>query len=262
LKISFHKYSATGNDFILIDNRNNILDAVNVDLFKKMAKRRLGIGADGVLLVEKSLQHDFRMRYINADGGEVEMCANGARAISFYAHHILKINKENLYQFETMNGLYISNVFESYVKLKMTELYDINKLNISGLFDSDSNLYLNTGVPHCVFETKNLDNLDIVKIARPIRNNILFQNGTNVNFYKYLSGNQIQVRTYERGVEDETLSCGTGVVAAAFHANKTHLLNDKVSVLTKGGNLTVEFMNQEIFLEGAVDEIYSGNFNT
>ena len=262
MKISFHKYSATGNDFVLIDNRKEKLDLSEKKLFLKIATRRTGIGCDGLLLVENSKEHDFKMRYLNADGGEVEMCANGARAISFFVHHILKIKKENYYQFETMNGLYSAEVFENDVRLKMTELYDLDKINISNLYPSESNLYINTGVPHCVFETNKIDSLDIVKVARPIREKKIFKDGTNVNFYSFLKENTINVRTYERGVEDETLSCGTGVVASAYLANKAYKLGNNVNVVTKGGELNVKFENNEIFLRGAVNEVYTGHFDT
>ncbi|MCB0280508.1 MAG: diaminopimelate epimerase [Calditrichaeota bacterium] len=261
--INFIKFSATGNDFIAIDNQSKQIEKKNPAFFERICKRRTGIGADGVLMVEPSDRADFRMVYINADGHEAEMCANGARAISYFAFHQLKLSKSNQLQFETMNSLYRSTVFADDVELQMTELSEMDSINIADLLDSKFSMYLNTGVPHCVYQLDEIDELDVEKIGRNIRYEKRFKNGTNVNFVKLLADKRIRVRTYERGVEAETLSCGTGVTASALAISTAHNFQDELEIETRGGKLTVRFDEnfKTVYLRGAVHEIYHGSFN-
>jgi diaminopimelate epimerase len=202
------------------------------------------------------------MRYINADGTEVEMCGNGGRAISYYFYHYISDRSKKL-QFETMNGVYFSEILENDVRLEMSELKELGKKKIDHIFKSKNSLYLNTGVPHCVYETENIQDFDVFQTGREIRNNELFKNGTNVNFFEKIEQNKIFVRTYERGVEDETLSCGTGVTASAIAVARFFDWKNRVDVETKGGNLSVEFSDnfEKIFLGGGVNEVYSGSFS-
>lgn len=256
--LEFIKISATGNDFIVINNMKNTYSAENKLLWETLCERRKNIGADGVLLVESSEKYDFRMRYINSDGGEVGMCGNGGRAISlFYFNHI-NSSKHNL-TFETMNGVYKSEICsDKSVKIQMTELSEVNDINISELFKSEHSLYLNTGVPHCVYHTPDIKTIDVISIGKKVRENKLFSNGTNVNFYSVIKENELSVRTYERGVENETLSCGTGITAVAIACRMFYKWNETIKISTRGGSLSVEFSNNEIYLIGDVDEVFKG----
>jgi diaminopimelate epimerase len=263
--LKFTKINATGNDFIVIDNRNSIVAADNSQLWKKLCSLKSGIGADGVLLLEQSSKADFRMRYINADGGEVEMCGNGGRAITSFARDLLTPQKE-IYQFETMNGIYECSVDKIHgYRLKMTELYDVDKLNLNTLnIKSKHSLYLNTGVPHSVFEVENILEYPVVEHGKSVRYNPLFKNGSNANFFEVVSPKHLRIRTYERGVENETLSCGTGVTATAIAAAKFYNWNDEIILETLGGRLAVQFNSDfsEVYLCGAVSKVFTGTIQT
>jgi diaminopimelate epimerase len=261
MKKKLFKYSATGNLFIVLDNRDHKLDPKNSNLWILNCKK---YKVDGVLLLENSKIGDFRMRIINSDGGEVSMCGNGLRAITHFAYFHGGINQKRNFKVETDKGVYETFFLsDDFLKAKMTELYDVNKINIGDLFDAEKSLYLNTGVPHCVFVTKNIDDLDINKIAHPISLNPLFKDGVNVNFVEILGPNSIKIRTFERGVYGETLSCGTGATAGAIAVAKLFGWEGKINLLTKGGNLEVildkEF--KDIYLCGKVENILSGELN-
>jgi len=260
--IHFKKFNATGNDFIIIDNRENIVNADDKALWAKLCRLKSGIGADGVLLVEKSTKFDFKMRYINADGGEVSMCGNGARAITAFVHEELKFQKVK-YQFETMNSVYeCAPDLEFGYRLKMTELYDVEKFKIDDLVAATHCRYLNTGVPHCVFEVEDVEHFDVFNQGKKVRYDQRFPSGTNANFYKVIAANKVAIRTYERGVEDETLSCGTGAVATAITAAYFHQFSDQVVLETRGGTLAVKFSKdlKEIYLCGKVEKVFEGFF--
>lgn len=256
--------NATGNDFIVIDNRLQVVSAENKELWKKICALKSGIGADGVLLLEKSTISDFKMRYINADGGEVEMCGNGARAITAFAYEILETKKET-YHFETMNGIYECSLDSIYGhRLKMTELYDVDKIDLTPLnIENKHSMYLNTGVPHCVFEVQNVLNFPVFEKGKSVRYSPLFIKGTNANFFEVIAPRQLRVRTYERGVENETLSCGTGITATAIAAAKFYQWSDEIVLETPGGRLTVLFNTDfsSVYLCGKVDKIFIGIFN-
>lgn len=260
MAIDFYKYSATGNDFIVIDNRENSYDLSNKALWEKLCHRKTGVGADGVLFLEQSLEEDFKMRYLNSDGGEVEMCGNGARALTAFAHKILGLNKE-VYSFETKNGIYECALDKEWgFCLKMTELYDVNLIDLSDLektVKAQDSLYLNTGVPHSVFEVKDIKNFDIFNQGKIIRYDERFKLGSNANFFEMQDQTCI-IRTYERGVEDETLSCGTGAVATAIMVARKYHLKKQVILQTLGGLLCVRFNSDfsEVYLCGKVDEIF------
>ncbi|MGZ3789815.1 MAG: diaminopimelate epimerase [Bacteriovorax sp.] len=259
--LEFTKMNATGNDFIVIDNRNQIVDALNTELWKKLCALKTGIGADGVLLLEKSEKADFRMRYINADGGEVEMCGNGARSITAFAHDVLDSKKDS-YTFETMNGLYECSLDSVYgYRLKMTELYDVDKIKLDSLdIKNKHSMYMNTGVPHCVFEVENILEYPVFERGKSVRYSPLFVKGSNANFFEVIEPKHLRVRTYERGVENETLSCGTGVTATAIAAAKIYGWSDEIILETLGGRLAVKFNKDfsSVYLCGKVEKVFTG----
>lgn len=261
MKIVFTKFNATGNDFIVIDNRLMTYDAADSKLWSRLCALKTGIGADGVLLLEKSLRHDFKMRYINADGGEVEMCGNGARTITAYAHEVMGLQKK-VYEFETMNGIYQCALDDVYgYRLKMTELYDVGIIDLTDLpTEASKSFYLNTGVPHAVFEVKDILNYPVFEKGKMVRYDQRFEKGSNANFFEVVSPKHLRLRTYERGVENETLSCGTGATATALAAAKFYGWTDEVILETLGGRLAVKFSAdlKEIYLCGKVEKIFTG----
>jgi diaminopimelate epimerase len=261
-KIIFSKFNGTGNDFIVVDNRESVVKATASSLWARLCRPKFGIGADGVLLLEKSSKADFRMRYINADGGEVEMCGNGSRVITCFAHEVLGFNKQS-YTFETMNAVYESAPDEKWgYRIRMMELYDVNRFPIGHLVPGPHSLYLNTGVPHCVFEVEDVNKYPVFLKGKEIRYNSLFEAGTNSNFFQMTPEGHIRIRTYERGVENETLSCGTGATATAIACAKFYNLKDELILETNGGQLAVSFSPdfKEVFLCGKVEKIFDGSF--
>lgn len=266
MKINFIKYNATGNDFIIIDNRELIVKADDKARWAKICALKTGIGADGVLLLEKSNAADFKMRYINADGGEVEMCGNGARAITAFAHEVLEVKKE-VYKFETMNGIYECALDPFFgFRLKMTELYDIDKISLQDLnhsMQAKKSLYMNTGVPHAIFEIEKILEYPVMENGRMIRHDPRFIKGVNVNFFEVLKPKHLRIRTFERGVENETLSCGTGATATALAAAKFYGWSDEIVLETLGGRLAVKFSAdlKNIYLCGVVEKVFTGTID-
>ena len=260
--VEFTKISATGNDFILIDNRKLGL-LPEKDFIQRICTRRTGVGADGVLLLEKSESLDFSMRYFNADGSEGELCGNGARAIALFAH--LKGLGTNTLKFGTKSGSLEAHLKENSIRVQMPAPREIDlKLPLAEEFGLDSEGFAWVGVPHFVARTKNLDSVDVEKIGRALRYHPHFRQGTNVNFIDYQDKHTLYIRTYERGVEAETLACGTGSTAAAIIGFLKGKLESPVSVKAPGGILTIQFDPElrNIFLEGKVDMIYFGELLT
>jgi len=239
------KYSATGNTFLVIDNRSG-------DFFLTEAERRCRAeNTDGVLLLEDSSIADFKMRIINADGGEVDMCGNGLRAITHFAHFDLVLPGKT-YKIETAGGLYESTILDdNFIKVKMTEFYDWGK------FDLDNGFYLNTGVPHGVFLVDDVEQLDVEQSGKDICFSEPFLGEINVNFVQIEDVGKAKIRTYERGVFGETLSCGTGATASAIALAKHLGWKESVSLNTRGGQLSVHFDEnfQNVFLSGKVEKI-------
>ncbi len=258
--MNFWKYSAHGNDFVVLDNRSGEIDGANHHFWKDICSRRTGVGADGVLFVENSEKYDFHMRYLNSDGGEVSMCGNGARAIShFYSSH-QDIFKHELC-FSTKEGVYRSFLDKEsdFVSIEMTEFYDENKIEISSFYNSLDSYYANTGVPHCVYLVDDIQEIDVETEGRRIRNLEIFPDGVNVNFISKI-GDKYAIRTYERGVEGETLSCGTGTTAAAhfiFKIEADESLNE-MTFIARGGELKVSREGDKLFYGGKVHLIYKG----
>lgn len=262
-KIDFYKMSGSGNDFIIIDNRNNIVDESGLSNFiAKVCRRKMAVGADGMILVEHSDSADFKWRFFNSDGSVAEMCGNGARCVARFAY-LNNIAGSNM-SFETLAGLVKAEVIGERVKVKMTDPLDLKTDDTAelknGLISISS---INTGVPHVVIVKDSIDDVDIVKIGREIRYHDQFSPaGTNVNFVSHIKNNTIAIRTYERGVEDETLACGTGAAASAIIMARKTKLDSPISVLTRsGGYLNIFFKEKEgqyydIYLEGDARIIY------
>lgn len=256
MKIRFEKYQGAGNDFVLLDNRENIYDKITNSQVKKICTRHFGIGADGLMLLNKKEGYDFEMVYFNADGNEGSMCGNGGRCIVQFASSLGL--KKSEYSFLATDGIHKAEIdLDKEISLKMN---DVNNIEFSL-----DHYVLNTGSPHYVKFVKDLTNFDVVDEGRKIRYSKPFaEKGINVNFVEMLHEDEIFVRTYERGVEDETLSCGTGVTASALVAAHNDNGFNRVEVKTKGGNLNVEFEKkseqefENIWLSGPATFVFSG----
>lgn len=234
MKIDFYKYHGTGNDFILIDNRENKIVDYNPAIISKVCNRHTGIGADGLMLLELHDEYNFRMVYFNSDGKQSSMCGNGGRCIVAFANHLQIIKNECT--FEAIDGIHHAKVDGNTIHLQMIDVKNILTQN------ADYEIY--TGSPHYVRFEENTPELNVNEEGKKIRNSEVYKiEGINVNFVKQLSSNEIFVRTFERGVENETLSCGTGVTACALaNAIKNGSkgsINQKVN--TPGGTLNVNF---------------------
>ncbi|WP_456397553.1 diaminopimelate epimerase [Desulfurobacterium sp.] len=263
----FSKLEGTGNDFIIIDNRTHFISnflskkGLNIETFvQTICNRKRGIGADGLILIEKSHPANFKWEFFNADGSRASMCGNGARCAARFAFEKQIAPKEMT--FETEAGLIKATVNGRTVKVLMTEPYDINlKCKVITENKDIKGAFLNTGVPHFVTFVEDIENVDVEKLGREIRFHEMFKpEGTNVNFVQFKSG-KLFVRTYERGVEGETLACGTGSVAAAIVFSKLFSEEPPIMVMTRSGEtLTIYFDNQfkEIFLEGNTSWICDG----
>lgn len=253
--MEFYKYQGTGNDFVMIDNRNLQFPKDRI-LIEKCCDRRFGIGGDGLILLENHPTLDFRMVYYNSDGRESSMCGNGGRCIISFAH-FLEIFK-NKTKFEAIDGLHEGEIKNGTVKLKMSDVSEIK--NIGKDFE------LNTGSPHYIQFVSNVENFEVKNCGSAIRNSEFYKKeGINVNFVEKISEDQIFVRTYERGVEDETFSCGTGVTAASLvHFNKVN--TNSVNVKTLGGNLKISAEKvgksfKNIWLEGPAIQVFKGRID-
>ncbi|MBM3213716.1 diaminopimelate epimerase [Candidatus Poribacteria bacterium] len=260
------KLSGAGNDFVIIDNRQGTVQA-DARFVERVCARRLSVGADGLLLVENPsdpAQADFRMRYFNADGGEAETCGNGARCISRFAH-VNGIAGENM-RFETLAGVYESEIRGERVRVQMSDPKDMRLDFPLALRGGEFKVsFANTGVPHVVFFCESVDDVDVVGLGRQTRYHADFAPaGTNANFVTVTGRNSMRIRTYERGVEDETLACGTGSIAAAILGGARGVVQSPVTLRTQGGfDLTVSFelvgeSAQSIHLEGDARIVYVG----
>jgi diaminopimelate epimerase len=251
MKIEFSKLTAAGNDFILIDNRENIVTGEKYqDLAKKLCDRKYSIGADGLIFLEKSAGNDFKMKYFNSDGSHAAMCGNGGRSIAKFAYCIGAAKEKMV--FETDAGIINAEITGSgRVKLDLYNPSDLRrdlKIDADGkIFDAD---FINTGVPHTVIFVDDIENADVFKYGRAVRFHKTFAPaGSNVNFVKAAGGNTILVRTYERGVEGETLACGTGVVASAIIAGLKGFAKSPVHIIARGGdelNVSYQYDGQNI----------------
>ncbi len=270
-KIPFMKLSGAGNDFVIINNLNQIVDSTDskfMNFVTKVCQRRMSVGADGVLLVEPTEDVDFRMRYFNADGGEVETCGNGARCISKYAY-LNGIVSEQM-RFLTNAGIYEAEVVGDNVKVGMSNPTDI-RINVPlRLEDGAHNVgFANSGVPHVVFFVDDLEATDVFDLGQQTRyHNDFKPAGTNANFIRIHSQELIEIRTYERGVENETLACGTGSIASAIVSATLGKVKSPVSVKTASGVvLKIHFdlendAAKNVYLEGDARVIFAGELTS
>ncbi|MBC8462712.1 MAG: diaminopimelate epimerase [Deltaproteobacteria bacterium] len=267
-EIEFWKMSGSGNDFIIIDNRNESLDPNNIKGFiKRVCGRRTSVGADGLILIIKSKEYDFAWKFFNPDGNEVEMCGNGGRCIARFAY--LKDIAGPEMTFDTLAGPIHASVKGRRVRILMPKIQDFKKdLSIGEIPDAKTIDFINTGVPHVVVIVDNIENYPVFDQGRKIRYHESFHPlGTNANFATINGMNRLNIRTYERGVEDETFSCGTGAVAAALTASARDLVSPPVEVKTKGGEiLRIDFRKEgpsfkEVYMEGDTSIIYQARLN-
>jgi len=257
---------ASGNDFVVVDNRRGIVKDANA-FARQICRPHQGIGADGVLLFESSKKANFKMRILNLDGSEAAACGNGFRCIALYAHEVLKYS--SLMNFESGSGRIEAQVGSQnsvkvqLVKPRIFEMDGIMEVQKHRLHYS----FLDTGVPHVVVFVKDLEKAEVVEVGRAIRNHTHFQPfGTNVNFVEAHGKKEITVRTYERGVESETLACGTGSTASAIVSVLKGSAESPVNVLTRGGEkLRIEIRKKgqeitKVFLEGQAQFVYKGDY--
>jgi diaminopimelate epimerase len=262
--LRFTKMNGAGNDFILIDNRAGGIH-LNRSQIARLCDRHRGIGADGILVLENPADHaDFRMRYFNADGGEAEMCGNGARCFARFANKIA--GAQDTISFETPAGVISAKLIDDLVTLRMTEPTDL-RLNVKlRVADQDKAVhFINSGVPHVVIPVSQIGDVDVRREGAAVRYHEVFSpKGANVNFIERRGANKIAVRTYERGVEDETLACGTGVVASALIFGVTENVYAPIGVIVRGGDeLRVGFERMDkqfrnVTLTGPAEFVFEG----
>jgi diaminopimelate epimerase len=254
--LSFYKYQGTGNDFIMIDDREEVFDFTNHALIARLCHRRFGIGADGLILLRNHKEADFEMIYYNADGYLTTLCGNGSRCAVQFASHLGMVN--NSCRFMTVQGILSATLSDGLIEITMPDVKYVE--------NHPDHYFLHTGSPHHVCYVNDVKNYDVFNLGRKIRNGApYFNEGSNVNFVERLDINSIFVRTYERGVEDETLSCGTGVTAAALTLSLKGGASP-ISVQTPGGNLTISFEKDEnggfknVRLKGPAIPVFEGSW--
>ncbi|WP_439152662.1 diaminopimelate epimerase [Winogradskyella sp.] len=256
MTMTFYKYQGTGNDFIIVDNRLQIINKNDTKRIVELCDRRFGIGADGFILLENSNNADFKMVYYNSDGNESSMCGNGGRCIVAYAKYLGIIDDKA--DFIAIDGLHKAEIKNGIVHLQMQDVLKVEAY--------DNHLFLDTGSPHHVTMVSDIQSYDVKKNGSKIRYGAPYkENGSNINFVEHVNDNSFAVRTYERGVEDETLSCGTGVTAVALAMHKKGLTQQEQVVLkTQGGELKVKFKSfdsgyNNIWLIGPAEQVFKGN---
>ena len=258
MQIKFSKYQGTGNDFIILDNRDHRYNDLTPKQVKELCNRHFGIGADGLMMLQLKEGYDFEMVYFNSDGHPSSMCGNGGRCLVKFAKE-LGIEK-HLYRFYAIDGGHEAEIDDNIVSLKMKDVKQIREYH--------GDFILDTGSPHYVKMLNGVKQLDVFRKGREIRNSNNFaKDGINVNFVEQLNDDEIFVRTYERGVEDETLSCGTGITAAAIVCYHNDCGYNDVTVHTKGGRLTVEYDRtdddhyENIWLCGPAEKVFEGKID-
>lgn len=263
MKLTFHKYQGTGNDFIMTDNRDLRFPAHDTDLVARLCHRRFGIGADGLILLQNHREHGLEMVYFNSDGRTSSMCGNGGRCFAAFANQLGLADKQ--VHFLAVDGPHEATFEADTISLKMQDVKDISPRATA--------FVLNTGSPHFVLFQEGIDDINFIKLAKAIRHNAEFdREGINVNFVEVKNPDTIRMRTFERGVEDETYSCGTGVVAASlahYHAHADKVSESKtIGVSTPGGNLKVSFNYSpekgfsDVWLIGPAEWVFEGEVET
>lgn len=253
MEISFYKYQGTGNDFVMIDDRSMLFPANDLSLIQKLCDRKFGIGSDGLILIRNKENFDFEMVYFNADGSQ-SMCGNGARCSVAFSRFLGIIGDQTT--FYAIDGVHEASLLGNEVELGMS--------SVLGLENAGQDFFVDTGSPHHVRFVENVSDYPVVEKGAEIRYSEKYApKGTNVNFVTPLGKDHIQVRTYERGVEDETLSCGTGVTACALVYGYQNGI-DEIKIKTLGGNLKVRFSKkdngsfQHIQLIGPAVQVFEG----
>ena len=252
--LTFYKYQGTGNDFVMIDNRSDTFPKESKALVARLCDRKFGVGADGLILLENDDSVDFKMVYFNSDGNQGSMCGNGGRCLVAFAKFLGLIDKET--SFNAVDGLHSAIIENDMVELKMNS---VNEIHIK-----PNAYYLNTGSPHHVQLVEALEDLDVYKEGAKLRYGLYGEKGSNINFVEPLDEGSFAVRTYERGVEDETLSCGTGVTAVAIAMHKADKIQaETVDIETKGGKLQVKFVYDangysNVSLIGPAKQVFKG----
>ena len=254
MKIDFYKYQGPGNDFVMIDNRSLTFDHNNIDLISKICDRHFGVGADGVILIENDADFDFRMIYFNADGSQT-FCGNGGRCAVAFAKYLEVINSKT--NFIAVDGPHFAEIEDGIVSLKMI---DVDEVTVK-----ENSVFAYTGTQHHVELVGNLDDFPVFEKGREIRYSYDAP-GSNVNFVQQINNTTFRVRTYEKGVENETLACGTGVTAVAIAMHKTgKTTSNLISLPVEGGKLEVSFSEEngvytEVFLKGPATFVFKGEF--
>jgi diaminopimelate epimerase len=258
-ELEFFKMSASGNDFIVIDNRNGKTGELFSDLKDfviKICRQHHSVGADGLILIENSATSDFRWRFFNADGSEADMCGNGGRGAARFA--FIKGIAGDKMIFETAAGRIEAQVNGARVKLQLTTPADLKVDYPVALEEKEIFLSsVNTGVPHVVVLVDNVDHVPVEELGRSIRHHKVFgKKGTNVNFVEVMDKKNVKIRTYERGVEGETYACGTGAVAVGVILKEKKLVGGPVNIWTKGGEVLKVHVTENVYLEGETKIIY------
>ncbi|TMM53629.1 diaminopimelate epimerase [Maribacter algarum] len=253
MRITFFKYQGTGNDFVIIDNRNLYFPKENSELVATLCDRKFGVGADGLILLENDPDLDFNMVYYNSDGNTSTMCGNGGRCLVAFAQFLGVIDKECV--FNAIDGKHTATIDNGIVSLQMKDVSEVTT--------KPNSFYLDTGSPHHVQLVENLKDFNVPIEGAKLRYGIYGESGSNINFVEQKADDSFAVRTYERGVENETLSCGTGVTAVAiamYEAGKTN--HTKIDIETEGGYLAVHFESvngyKNVFLVGPARQVFKG----
>lgn len=256
MQLKFYKYQGTGNDFVMIDNRQNFFPKNDTKLIERLCDRRFGIGADGLILLENDNSTDFRMVYYNSDGNESSMCGNGGRCLVAFAKSLNVINNEAT--FIATDGLHHATIDK--IGIVSLQMKDVDEVKIDSEY-----VFLNTGSPHHVTLVNDLEHYNVKENGAEIRYSDLYGKvGSNVNFVNQISDNHFRLRTYERGVEDETLSCGTGATATAIAMNVIGKTNsNSIDINVEGGKLKVTFEKtdkgfEKVFLIGPATFVFEG----
>lgn len=254
MKLKFFKYQGAGNDFVMIDDRQQTFP-ISTKLINRLCDRHFGVGADGLILLQNDKEFDFKMVYFNSDGNESTMCGNGGRCIIRFAND-LDVASENM-TFTAIDGLHHGIVDNNVIRLQMIDVDEVE--------DHDHYLFMNTGSPHHVEFVEKVDDVDVYNRGKEIRNGSpYFEKGSNVNFVEVMSDNNLRIRTYERGVENETLACGTGITAAAISAYVKNLVDKKsIEIKALGGDLSVNFEENNhkfvnVWLNGPAVKVFEG----
>jgi diaminopimelate epimerase len=257
--IEFYKYQGTGNDFVMIDNRMAIFPKEDLELIALLCDRRFGIGGDGLILLENDFDTDFKMVYYNSDGNQSSMCGNGGRCLVAFAKELNVI--ENSCSFNATDGLHYATIDED-------RIVSLQMIDVNGIKNESDYTYLNTGSPHHVQLVDDLENYNVKDNGAKLRYGPLYGKvGCNINFVKKVDEDTFSLRTYERGVEDETLACGTGATAVAIAMNSTGQTSaSSINLNVEGGKLAVSFdkvndLYTNVFLIGPAEFVFKGQIN-